>query len=137
MKLLDIAHGYMELEKLAAKELPLKVSYGVNKLMNELNRPFEFYANEELKLLQEYPIAERDGKMVKFEKQEDTAEYNRKHTELDEIDEDIAFRPVRIDIGAKLDISRESLKVLLDLGMVEITGVEEEKEAHGDGCGCC
>ena len=145
MKLLDIAHAYMELEKLAEKELPLKISYGVDKTMKALGRPFFFYANKEADLLQKYKPAEQNGPNVRFETPEITAKYNEEHKELDEIEEDIQIRPIRIDISTELDISRKSLATLTDLGIVEIVNAEEEKEEsegaeHGEhgagGCSC-
>lgn len=140
MKLLDIAHAYMELEKLSVKELPLKISYHVDKTLKRLERPFYFYANKEAEMLQKYQPLEQQGTAVRFENEEITEAYNAEHSELDEIEEEVQLRPIRIDIETNLDISRKSLKMLMDLGIVEIVGVEEESEDREDGeqgaCGC-
>lgn len=141
MKLLDVAYAYMELEKLSEKELPLKVSYQVDKTLKRLERPFYFYANKEAELLRKYPPAEQQGSNVRFETPEITAAYNDDHKELDEIDEEIQIRPIQIDIETDLNISRNSLKVLTGLGIIKIVGTnDEESEAVENGehgaCGC-
>ena len=143
MKLLDVAHAYMELEKLSEKELPLKISYHVDKMLKRLERAFFFYANKEAELLQKYPPAEQQGSSVRFETAEITAVYNDAHKELDEIEEEIQIRPIQVDIETDLSISRNSLKILIGLGVLEIVGTnDEESEAaengeHGTGgCSC-
>lgn len=124
MKLLDVAKAYMELEKLAEKELPLKVSYYVDKAIRQLHNPFNFYANKEIELVQKHEPVERRGSEVRFATDEITAKYNEEHKELDEIEEDITIKPIEINIDTNVGISRKSLKVLMDLNIVKIIGLE-------------
>ena len=44
MKLLDVAKAYMELEKLADERLPIRISYGLDRAMEKIERVFHFYA---------------------------------------------------------------------------------------------
>lgn len=136
MKLVDIAHAYMELDKLAAEKLPLKISWGIDKILKQLDRPFNFYAAKELEILQKYEPAEQNGSLVRFKDRETTEAYNLEHAELDEIEEEIQIKPVRIDIDTDIHISRESLKILAENGMIEIVE-KEEREEKDHGCSCC
>ena len=136
MKMLDIANGYMELEKLAAEKLPLKTSWEIDRIMKQMERPFRFYAQKEMEMLQKYPPKEQQGSVIRFEDNETLDAYNAEHRELDEIDEDVQIRPAKIDIRTDLSISAKSLQVLVKLGMIEITGTDGEGE-DGNGCSCC
>lgn len=126
MKLIEIAKAYMAIEKLADEKLPLKVSYGLGRIMDKLEKPFTFYANKEMELIRTYKPAEQEGTTIRFSDQETAAKFNQAHLELDELDEDVSIRPVEIDVNISAGISMKNLRDLRKYGIVEIIGGEED-----------
>ena len=126
LKMVDIARACMQLEKLQEQALPLRISYQLDKLVAKIERPFRFYCEKEMDLLQKYPPDQQDGTSVHFPSQEICDQYNAEHAELDGIEEEIEFMPVRVDINTNLKISQNGLRILMEAGMLEIIGEEAQ-----------
>ena len=119
----------MELQNLARMALPIKTSWGIDKIMQKTEKPFRFFAEKEAEILQQIkPKDIQQNGRVMFESAELRKQYDAAHKELDEIDEDIHVNAVQISLDADIRISREGLRLLSDLGFIEIIGEEEEDE---------
>lgn len=137
MKLIEIARAYMAIEKLADEKLPLKVSYGLSRIMDKLEKPFTFYANKEMELIRTYKPAEQEGTMIRFGNKETAAEFNQAHLELDEIEENVEIKPVEIDVNISAGISLKDLRELQKRGVVKITGGDEDGgQRSEENCSC-
>lgn len=129
MKLAEIAKAYIALNALTEEKLPLRISWGIDKIMRKIDRSFGFYVNKETELLKKYNPVKQNGMQVTFKDAETAEKYRAEHTELDEIEEEIQITPMRIGIETDLHISRESLRLLTDAGFIQI--IDEEAEENG------
>ena len=134
MKLIDVAKAYMALEALAEEKLPIRISYGLTRAMDKLERPYVFYANKEAQLMQEIPADEQNGTTLRFSDPAQAARFNAAHADLDNLEEEVQIRPVEIPVGLHANISWKNLRELQQYGIIRITGAEtEESEGTGDG----
>lgn len=143
MKLIDVAKAYMALEALAEEKLPIRISYGLTRAMDKLERPYIFYANKEAQLMREIPADEQNGATLRFSDPAQAEKFNAAHADLDNLDEDIQIRPVEIPVGLKANIGWKDLRELQKLGIIRITGAENDESEDADngqreaeGCAC-
>ena len=128
MKLLDVAKAYMELEKLADERLPIRISYGLDRAMEKIERVFHFYAQKEEELLNKYKPDERQGSILKYNDPDVALKYNEEHKELDELEEEVNIKPVIIPADTNIGVSWKGLRHLRILGIIKLTGFEGEDD---------
>lgn len=125
MKLLQVAMAYMALDKIAAQELPLSISYQVMRIQNAMNDSYNFYLIKEDELLRKYPPDEIRGSRAFFKDSETWEKYEREHDEMDSIDADVHFHQIRLKSTDPVKLTAEALKTLTDAGVIVIDGEPE------------
>ena len=133
MKLIEIARAYMELDKIAAQELPLNISYQVMRIQNTMRDSYSYYVDKENEMLQKHQPDEIRGNRALFKDPETWEKYEKEHSELDEIEADIRFKPLALKETDPIKLTADGLKILTDAGVVLMDG-EPEAET---GCDCC
>ena len=128
MKLIDIVNGVNALRKLGMQDLPLRVSYQINKTVGKLREDYEFFTREEQRLLDTFRPIRIEGTTVMFETPEIAEEYRKAHREIELMDADTEIRPIEIDIRQRIDISARDLSILEETGMIRIIGDEDPEE---------
>lgn len=128
MKLIDIVNGVNALRKLGMQDLPLRVSYQINKTAGKLREDYEFFTREEQRLLDTFRPIRIEGTTVMFETPEIAEEYRKAHREIELMDADTEIRPIEIDIRQRIDISARDLSILEETGMIRIIGDEDQEE---------
>jgi len=128
MKLIDIVNGVNALRKLGMQDLPLRVSYQINKTVGKLREDYEFFTREEQRLLDTFRPIRIEGTTVMFETPEIAEEYRQAHREIELMDADTEIRPIEIDIRQRIDISARDLSILEETGMIRIIGDEDPEE---------
>lgn len=109
------------LDSLINKELPIKLSYSLSKLVKTLESEFKILSEKRNKLIDKYAekddknkfitIIEQGKQRVKI-KEESMEECNNKLQELFNIEVEINFEPISIDLLGDISISAKDLLVL-------------------------
>ena len=108
MKMQKLVEASPAIRKLAGKELPLKVSYDLSRLIRKMDEHLSFYDEAFRNMLQEY-CEEREGGF--YPKDADAHRIlSEKHRELLELEADMGeFQPVALPEGLDIDITAADL----------------------------
>ena len=121
MKLGTVVNAVPALQKLAGENLTPKTLYWVSKLLSKLDTEIDFYNEERRKIVTDL------GKEVETEKWEIPAdnreEFNRRMTDLLNVDIDVEFKVVQIPTSEELKLCCNDIR-LMD-GFVELVLVDD------------
>ncbi len=102
MKVMDVIIKAAQLNALASKRLPIRISYAISKTKEALSKEVDRYETERIKLCETYADRDTDGKPVIAEREEDgqkRAEYIFSKENRAELEKALAeFRETEIDI---------------------------------------
>lgn len=103
------------------KQMPpdLKTSRKLFNLRKALEPHFEFYSEEQAKIIDEFGGKEQENGVISFGPKADKAEYSRRIAELNKLEVDVDFDPVKLSENTKLPYTPDDLWQLD--GFVEIT----------------
>jgi hypothetical protein len=113
----------MSLKSLVNKELPIKTSYSLSKLMKNLETEYKLLMEKQSEFINKYAERDDKNKIVMSEKDEFgrqgakikeglMEECNIKLNELYDIEVDINFQPISIELLGDISISPKDLLVL-------------------------
>jgi len=119
MKMRDLVVAVPVLQKVAAERLSLKTLYRVSKLLSVIDRELAFYNAERKKIITLF------GNNVQNDKWEIPLEnkeiFQEKMLELDNLDIDARFEPVKLPTSETLQLSYNEIKLLR--GFIELDDV--------------
>ncbi len=122
MKLYKLFQAYHPIDKACRMDFPYKKSREILLLRNRVRTEYEFYSQEEMKLVEQYAKKDADGRAevkggkVSFETLEHMKEYSDRLAELRDTEIDIAFLVIHItdqEIGDQR-ISGQDIDLLKD-----------------------
>lgn len=112
-----ILNAKAPLEKLAAKDLPVKVSYRLAKLMQALNAEIRVYDEQRIKLCKKHGVLSDDGKKYDIT---DSETFLREVTELLELEVETDVKPVTLTP----DICLTAQEIIYLEDFIEVSGLE-------------
>lgn len=108
MKMQTLVDASPAIRKLAGKELPLRISYSLSRLIRRMDEQLAFYDERFRAMLEEHCTAEEGGWVPHTP--EDREALSGKHRELLSLDVDMGeFQPVALPEGLALDITAADL----------------------------
>lgn len=109
MKIKTIVNALPSLQKLAAIELPCKILYKINKLMDGLDSELKFYNKQRDQIFQKYNIKVEDGN-IKL-RESDRQAFEKEWNELLNVEaEDI--QPIAVPADDNMKLSYNDVKAL-------------------------
>ena len=100
MKLIDKVNAYKTLREMIKEEWPFGFAYKITQLMRFLEPEFQFFSEEEMKLVAAYGKKDEDGKVAldgdgsfAFASEEDMRTYLSRMKELKETEMDVEEEP--------------------------------------------
>ena len=117
--------AYPVVKKLKGMSFPGTIAYRLHKLEKELKEVYDFQTEEHRKLFQQYnPQYDAETKQLTFGTPEDCRAFVKATDELDQLEHDIAVKPIRIPVNDKYELSGDDMETLE--GIIEF--YEEEPE---------
>lgn len=98
MKQGDIIKAYKATAKLAEQKLPLTTAYKIFKLREQMKPAWDFQAQEEYKLMDEYHPEPGENGTVKFHSVEDRLAFEDKLQEIANMESDVEITPATLPL---------------------------------------
>ena len=112
MKQGKLVGAYKVVSKLYEQRIPLPISYKLYKLRNALQKAWDFQADSEEKLIDEFkPVSAQNG-LLKFSDPETAKQFNERVKEVLDMDSDIEITPIEIPMLDELSIAPGEIEAL-------------------------
>lgn len=109
MRLIDCVNAYMAAEEMSRRELGFRTAYAIVNLKRKLRPHADFYAGEEMKLVERCARKNRDGKIeigangrFEFDSPEKAGEYNKLRAELGDMEAGELFEKIKAPAPAEI-----------------------------------
>lgn len=124
MKQGTVIKAYKALLNISEQSLPLNLSYKVFKLKRMLQPCWDFQLEKEKEIFTNYTPESIDGSNFKFDTPEKTKAFKESFDELANMDTDVEFQPIKIQISDKFNVSVNEIEALDGFVIFEGEGVE-------------
>lgn len=105
MKQGDIIKAYKATAKLAEQKLPLTTAYKIFKLREQMKPAWDFQAQEENKLMDEYRPEPGENGTVKFRTVEEKCGFEDRLKEIADMESDVEITPVTLPLTDDIAIT--------------------------------
>lgn len=112
MKQGKLVGAYKVVSKLYEQRIPLPISYKLYKLRNVLQKAWDFQADSEQKLIDEFKPVSRQNGLLKFSDPETAKMFSQRVKELLDMDSDIEITPIEIPMLDDLSIAPGDIEAL-------------------------
>ena len=119
MKQSQIVKAYKVIEKYEDKELPLDISFAFFKLKKLLQAQWDFQIETEKKIFGRHKIQQTENNVLQFETAEDTNDFFEELNDLAELDVDLSFKKIKVNIGDRMNLSIADLEALDEFMEIE------------------
>ena len=92
----QINNAYASMHKIAGMQLPIKQAYAIYLLSKKIKEHFDFFVEQEKKLIEKYNAEIKDNGTISFSNQEDAIKFQEEYNDYQafEIEED--FTPITL-----------------------------------------
>ncbi len=126
IKLQELPNIINNLNIIAEKDIPIKLSYKLSKLNKKLQEEQKYYEEQNIKIINKYGEKDDNGELKVNQENnsipiimDKIQDFQKEMTELNELEFEVEFDPIKIEEFGSINISPNSILHLVDKFIID------------------